>query len=375
MTIVAILPTALLSAMVVQIGSDIGFGAAGLGAAVTTYWLANACASVPLGRVADRLGAVWSLRAAVTTAFLCSLGIATLARTWWHLAGFLVLGGVAHAFGHPGANRLLVNTVDPGSRGFAFGLKGAAAPAASMLAGLGVPVVALTIGWRWAFGMCAALALALVPLAGRRPPAAQRTTTSSQDEAALRRPWLVFGTAASFALGTAASMSVSVFYVDSAVASEATPRFAGVTLAIGSCLAVVARLVTGAICDRMASRHMELCALMQLAGLGGIVLMATGQPVLMAGGVSVALVGLWGINAVFWYALLRHYHDVPGRITGAVQPGGAVGGVVGPFSFGLLVQHTGYLTGWVVAGATTLVAAMATYLVARALRRGPAALL
>lgn len=357
----------MLSAMVVQIGGELDFGAVGLGAAVAIYWAANAFASVPLGRLADRVGAVWSLRLTVLVACACSAGIAA-AQAWWQLAVFLVLGGVAHALGHPGANRLLVNTVRPGALGFAFGLKGAAAPAASSLAGLAVPVVALTVGWRWAFAACALIALAMVVPVGRRPPPAVRTTAPTQ-EGELRHPGLVFAIAVTFGLGTAASMSASVFYVDAAVSGGASVRNAGLALAAGSLLAIIARLVTGAICDRMASGHMTFCAVMQAGGVVGMAMLVTGNQTLMAVGVSIALVGTWGINAIFWYALLRHYADVPGRITGAVQPGGALGGVIGPFGFGLVAEHAGYRTAWVIAGVGTLVAASATALVARALKR------
>lgn len=46
-----------------------------------------------------------------------------------------------------------------GRRGFAFGVKQSAVPLTAMLAGLAVPVFAVTVGWRWAFGAAAALGL------------------------------------------------------------------------------------------------------------------------------------------------------------------------------------------------------------------------
>jgi MFS family permease len=368
-TIVGILPTALLAAMVVQIGGDLGFGAVGLGLAVTIFWLANAVVSIPLGRLADRLGAIWSMRIAVVIAASCTGAISLFATEWWQLAALLSLGGVSHAFGHPGANRLVVSRVAERQRGLAFGLKAAAAPAASTLAGISVPLIALTIGWRWAFAASAIAALLLIPVIGRRPARGQGMATASKGEGDLRNRRLVLFVALSFGLGTAASMTLSVFYVASAVDAGATSRFAALTLAVGGALSIAARLVTGAICDRMRRGHLRLCAAMQLGGLVGVVLVATGEPTSMAVGISVGLVGTWGINAIFWYALLRHYRDVPGRITGAVQPGAAIGGVVGPTMFGFIVAHGGYVPAWATASLITLIAATTTFTVARAFDR------
>jgi MFS family permease len=370
-TIVGILPTALLSAMVVQIGVDLDFGAAGLGTAVTIFWLANAMVSVPLGRLADRLGAIRSMRIAVVVAAGCTGSIALFAGEWWQLAVLMSLGGVSHAFGHPGANRLVVSRVDEDQRGLAFGLKAAAAPAASTLAGISVPLIALTVGWRWAFAASAIAALLLIPVIGRRPVDAQgqAVRAARPRDGDLRNRPLVLFVAISFGLGTAASMTLSVFYVASAVDAGASSQFAALTLAIGGALSIAARLVTGAICDRMRGGHMRLCAAMQLGGLIGVVLVATGSKVPMAIGIAVGLVGTWGINAIFWYALLRQYRDVPGRITGAVQPGAAIGGVIGPSMFGFIAEHGGYVPAWTVASVVTLVAATTTFMVARAFDR------
>jgi MFS family permease len=357
--------------MVVQAGRDLGFGAAGLGTAVTVFWLANAIVSVPLGRLADRLGAIRSMRIAVVVAATCTGSIALLAQAWWQLAALMSLGGISHAFGHPGANRLVVSRVDDARRGLAFGLKAAAAPAASTLAGISVPLIALTVGWRWAFAVSAVAALVLVPVIGRRPRQTIGLATTPRGEGELHNRPLVLFVAISFGLGTASSMTLSVFYVASAVDAGASSRFAALSLAVGGALSIVARLVTGGICDRMRGGHMRLCAYMQLAGLVGIVLVATGHLGLMAVGVAVGLVGTWGINAIFWYALLRQYRHVPGRITGAVQPGAAVGGVIGPSMFGIIAEHAGYTPAWVVSCLITLVAAVTTLMVARAFDREP----
>jgi MFS family permease len=59
-----------------------------------------------------------------------------------------------------------------------------------------------------------------------------------------------------------------------------------------------------------------------------------------------AFVGCWGYNGVFWYAMVRAYPDAPGRITGALSPGGLAGSTLGPVVFGWLVDQLGYQTAW-----------------------------
>lgn len=365
-TVVSVLPKTLVAAMIVQVGGDLGFGATGLGIAVAMYWLANAAVSVPMGRLADRLGAIWSLRAAAIMAGTSALGIALVVTRWWQLVGFLMLAGAAHAVGHPAGNRLLVNTVRLERLGAAFGLKAIAAPAASALSGLSVGI-ALLIGWRWAFGICALLAVGVGFAAGRRPAAVRRSQTPSTTETPLHDRSMVVALAAAFGLATSSSMTVSNFFVGSAVTGGIAPSVAGTVLAVASGMALVTRVVTGSASDRITTGHLRLCAVLQAVGALGIALLAVGGPVVMALGAVIALIGAWGFNAMFWYALVRHYRDVPGRITGAVQPGAAIGGILLPPLFGAVADSAGYTSAWAMSGTVMVVAAVTTFFCARRL--------
>ena len=70
----------------------------------------------------------------------------------------------------------------PSRLGLSFGIKQAAIPIATLLAGVAVPTVALTVGWRWAYLIGAGLALLalLIAPAGRRAagPGAARSPVS-----------------------------------------------------------------------------------------------------------------------------------------------------------------------------------------------------
>ena len=81
------------------------------------------------------------------------------------------LGGLGNAISHPATHLLLAREVSQNRQGLAFGIKQAAIPAATLIAGLAVPLVATTVGWRWAFAGGAALVLCvalLVPKGEKR---------------------------------------------------------------------------------------------------------------------------------------------------------------------------------------------------------------
>ena len=59
------------------------------------------------------------------------------------------------------------------------------------------------------------------------------------------------------------------------------------------------------------------------------------------------------------HSVIRAYRDSPGAATGMTSGGLNVGGVVGPFAFGLLVEHVNYAAGFVTIAACALLAALA----------------
>jgi predicted MFS family arabinose efflux permease len=367
-TVVASLPVFFTAAMAVQLRADLGFGTVGIGAAVGSFFGTMALSSMYLGRVADRLGATVSLRSATLGVAAASFGIAGLSRDWIGLVIGLVVAGLAAALAQPAANRLLINRVRGARLGTAFGLKQSAPPTASMLAGLAVPAVALTVGWRWAYVVAGACALLVAVAVGPRPPNAPervRRTDRSRPAALPHRATLVL-LAVSFGLAFAASSVVLAFYVDSAVAFGIAPERAGLVFAAASLTAITTRLLAGAACDRYAFAPLRLCGALLGAGALGIALLAVGRPITIVSGAVVALAGTWGFPGVFWYALVRAYPATPGRITGTMAPA-ALGGVIGPVGFGAVATDLSYTAAWSLASAIAVLAAVAMLYGARRL--------
>lgn len=357
-TVVCVLPAFLVAALVVPLQRELRFGPVALGLAIAAYRGTGALTSPFLGPVADRLGAGRAMRLAAGTAAVAMTGIAVTADRWAVLTGWLVLAGCANGLGQPGANRLLSEVVRADRLGFAFGIKQSAPPLASMLAGASVPLVSLTLGWRWAYVMGAGLALVVAarvgtvstsPGRGRRR-AVRRSRTG-------RAPGLLFPIIA-LGLGTASSSAVTTFFVDAAVDAGHSESVAGTVLAVASVTAIVVRVSMGWTADRLRSRHLLLCAGLLGVGAAGMAVLAVADPAWFAAAGILAVGGTWGFNGVFVFALVRTHPDEPGRITGAVMPGALLGGMAGPVVVGAIVDGAGYPTAWAVAAALAALASL-----------------
>lgn len=367
-TVVMVVPGFLIGALAVQITDDLAMGLAGIGLTVAAFRGVSAVAFLFLGRLADRVGATWSLRLALLLASTALIGIAVTARSATSLVAWIVLAGCANALGQPGANRLITTRVGRNHLGTAFGLKQSAPPAASMLAGLSVPAIAVTLGWRWTFVLLAVFALVVLAGVGRRPSAATRQQRDP-GHTKLSDPPLVFVLVTAFALGTIGSSSVTGFFVLWANESGLSAEMAGSLLAAGSVVAIATRSLTGVAADRVIEHPLRVCVGLLVAGAIGILLLVFGTPTTLTVGILLALPGSWGFNALFWISLMRAFPQSPGRVTGAVAPGGLAGGALGPLLFGLVAETFGFTVAWSSAAVTAILAAGAMGVGSRRLER------
>ncbi|MEX2562966.1 MAG: MFS transporter [Nitriliruptoraceae bacterium] len=183
-TIIGSMPSMLTGALAVDLTAALSFSVAGLGTAVAIQNAFGAIASVPLGSLVDRLGATRSIRLAMLLTAFVAFGIATFTRSYIVLVILITVGGLSKRIMEPASNRLLVTSVGPRRLGLAFGIKQSAPPAAVMLAGLSVPLVAGVWGWRAAFYMSGVMAVLLAAAVRRRPDtAANRAAASAEREA------------------------------------------------------------------------------------------------------------------------------------------------------------------------------------------------
>lgn len=415
----AVLPVFLTGALSVQLRAALHLSAADIGLEVAAFFGTSAICSAGFGAVAERIGAVTVMRAAALAALTGMMAIALLARSLLSLAAGLVIGGVANGAMQPAVNLFLSRSVHTGRQGLAFGVKQAGIPTATLLSGLAVPALALTVGWRVGFlvgaGVAAGVA-ATLGVVGRRPagpqagvaggqraeapasterweprpgtreagpmsPAARQAGRPASAAAVDLVPLVVM--AGGMAAAVAASNSLGAFVVPSAVAHGVGAGLAGLLSALGSVAGLSARVGFGWQADRMsrrgvaaAQRDLAVTSTLLGAGIVGYLALASGIRLLLVPGVLVAFGAGWGFNGLFNLAVVRAYPHAPARATGITQVGTYLGGMSGPLVFGLLVDRAGYSAAWVMCavlaavGATTLVAAAGLLGRRRALQPG-----
>ncbi|WP_306215729.1 MFS transporter [Actinoplanes sp. RD1] len=358
-------PVFLVGGLAVQIGNELKFSPAGLGLAVSAYFGASALASVPAGALVERYGSTAVARAAIGLASACLLGIAAGARALWSLIAILVLGAAANAMGQLASNTSLSRHVPPRRQGLSFGLKQAAIPVSTLLAGAAVPVVALTVGWRWAFVLGAALAAAAIGLVPVERDERRRSTAERGERATTAL--VVIGLGATLAAGSANALGT--FLVDSAVARGIEPGPAGLALTIGSAVGVAARIGGGWQADLFPTRQIGVIAGLLTAGAGGLAFLAApGMVALMAGVVLGFGLG-WSWPGLMNFAVVRLHPQAPAAATSITQTGVYAGGCLGPLSLGAVAERTSYQTMWMVAAAAMLGAAVFMLLGSRLLSR------
>lgn len=362
---VGMLPAFLLGATSPFVRREFSLSSVQLGLGVAAFWVGMGCCGVWGGRVAQRFGPAVVLRGGAAVSAGCLLGVAAAAR-WWQVLALLLVGGFACAMATPGTDLALLHWLPPARLPVAFGVKQASLPAASLLAGLGVPVLALTLGWRWAFGagaVLAALAAVLLPRGvldpwtGRRS-ASGRTAQESGGATAPRRLHGVPTVALGVALAMCGVSATGAFYVDSAVQHGIPAGRAGLLLASGSVCAAAGRLVFSA---RFSGARRPIRVSAVLVSLGGVGILgvagARGEVVLLLASVLAFGAG-WGWNGLLTFAVVRLHPGAQARASGILVVGGASGGVAGPLGFGAVQDQLGLTAAWLLAAAQLGTAAL-----------------
>lgn len=362
-TVAVVIPVFLVGGLAVQMGAELGFSPAGLGLAVSVYFGVSAVTSIPAGALVERYGPRRTARAGITLAALCLVAIAVAARSYPALVVLLGLSAAGNGLGQLASNKLLA-AVPAHRQGLSFGIKQAAIPAATLLAGASVPAVALTLGWRWAFGLAAVVAAAALVLLPRDPgrltPAGAqrrgRAIASGPDAPRATGALVVVGAAA--ALAAASAGSLGTFLVDSAATRGLAPGLAGLTLTLGSVACLLARIGGGWVVDR--SRRpgdIAIVAVLLAAGSVGLALLAVPGSAALAAGVLLGFGLGWAFPGLVNVAVVQLHPQEPAAATSITQTGVYAGGCAGPLAFGAAAAFGGYPLAWSAAAVTMLLAA------------------
>jgi MFS family permease len=359
-TTACVLPSFLLGAMAVQVRRDLHFSDAGIGVAFAAFFAAASLASAPLGRVTETGGPVRSLRVAGVVSAIACFAIAVAASSLATLLPLIAVAGAANALCQPAANLLVARAVPAARQGFAFAVKQSAIPASTLLAGLAVPAVALTVGWRWAFAGAAALSLATAAAVSSPAgvTAAPAPAVASGERRRADVPFRVLATlTVGIAFGAAAGGTLGSFLVSAAVDSGISEGGAGWLLTAGSLLGIGVRLAAGARADRRDGGHLRVVALMLLLGAVAFAVLALGEPWAYVVAGPAGFCTAWAWPGLFNLAVVRANPTSPAAATGITQTGTYIGAVSGPLLFGVIADWTSFTTAWLVAVLFALLAA------------------
>lgn len=354
------LPIFLLSTLFVQVAEDTAAPVSALGVIVAAFWTAAAIVSPTAGPLAVRLGS-WRLAAlAVLLATVSLTGIATASPSWYWLVGWAVVGGAANALGHPASNQVVALGVDARRQAFAYGLKQGAVPLTSIAGGIAVPLVALTVGWRWAFVAAGALSLFVLASYVRSRSSPAVVDDSGEKGGRLGRQELrrlaVVACSCLFAAG--AATTIVSFGVTGAVHRGLDPGLSGLLMSLASAIAGAMRVGVGLLADRGIGGSFRTIAAIQAVGAVGVLAMAWPATWTYAVGLLLAVGFGWGWPGLMHYAVSTAAGPAAAAATGIVSIGNYVGNAGLPLVFGLLFGRVPESVPWLIAGVALAAAAL-----------------
>jgi predicted MFS family arabinose efflux permease len=359
---VTVLPGFLVGALALQIRGDLDASVEAVAAGVSVFFLAGAFGAGPGGRLSERIGALRAMLGSALVACVCLLAAGLAAGSLVALFACLVVAGLANAVAQPAINLFMADQVPMERQGLAFGIKQSAIPAAVLVSGLALPVLAIPLGWRATFAICALAPLGVAVLLARQAASLRPVPERERPPRPSRALVLI---ALGAALGSSAPCALSAYLVASAVDAGIAEGTAGILAAVGSAVSLVVRLGVGIRADRRLDYGFGMVVTLLALGCAGFALLAAGTPAPFAIGAVLAFALGWGWPGIFNMAVVHLHRDSPGAATGVSQTGIYVGAGGGPAAFGALYAMSGYTVAWLVTAAVALAAAFVMALAGR----------
>lgn len=364
-------PVFLLGASFLQMGPELGFGPTGLGGLTSLFFLAASVASGPLGRVVQRIGWQRALRVNLVVSAAVLVAVPIVAHTFAVLAVLLVVGGAVYGVANPAANQALADHVDPRHRAVVFGIKHAGIPSSTLVAGLALPLVVLTSGWRAAYLLAAGLAVvvwALIPR-GRVAVATGRFPADTRRSVVPLTTARLLAVAGANALASWGAIALATYLVAASVDLGFTESAAGLLLFAGSVTAILARVGAGALTDRFGGRGFIGVAALMGAGAVVFVVLTAAQGPHFAALVMAAFATASGWQGLMTYAVVNANALSAASSSGVTQTGIFVGAAAGPVAVGRIVDVVSFDAGWLLAAAALAVASVVVWVVGRGVTR------
>jgi len=347
------LPGFLVGGLSVQVRGEFGVAEGRYGWAMSTYFLAATAGSVVLGRIAQVIGPRRQLTLALLGAAFVDLCIALFANEFRYLIAFLAIAGLCNAAAQTAVNLGLAQAGLP-RLGLAIAVKQSGMPAASMLSGLAVPAIALTLGWRWAF--VGAATVALVALIGVQQTISSSAPQPITEKAPSQSPLnalVIAGVAAMFLSFGAGALNAWV--VESGVDAGLGKGAAGLMLSIGAALGIAIRVGWGMRLDRMSWHPFVIAGVMVFGGAIGAIGLTGRSAEIHIIATVIAFSGGWIWPVFLNFGVVRANEGHAASATGVTQTGVYLGVFIAPLTAGAIIERSGYPLMWTVTAAAMAV--------------------
>ena len=368
----SVMPGFLAGALGSDIKDEFAIGDTGLGMTLAATYLISGVASIHAGELADRMGARRSLLLSMWVTVAGYLAVAVLAQSFPTFLISMAVAGAGLTLAGPAAKVLVAQHVSAHRHGVAFAVHMSAIPLAPLLAGLTVPVVGGTVGWRWAFvggAVLAVVGILMLPAETRAPGPQRASRAAAPGRFAHVRlaPLFAFGSSAT--LASSAVFSAAAFFVVNSESAGISEDAAGLLLSATSAGVIAARILLGVMADRGRTGDILTVAVLLVASAGGYTLMAADTPWLYALGGQIAIILGWSWPALMVLALVRMNPHAPGLASSFAVGGLNLGAVVGPAAFGAISDAASSSTA-LVAAAVWAFAAAGLCLLGRLIQQG-----
>ena len=354
-TIAAVLPGFLVGALAVQVGDEFDVDEGTYGWGIGAFFLAATLGSMAVGRLAQITGPRRQIIGVLLFTAVVQI-VMVRAESFGALVAGLALCGVANAATQTAVN-LALTEAQLSRLGLGIAVKQSSMPAAAMLSGLAVPVLALTVGWRAAYVASAGLAIiamlaVFVVLPGenglRRPAATSRPATERR---------VLGGVAVSSSLLAFSAGALAAWIVSSGVDAGLDEGRAGLMLGAGAACGIVMRLLWGVRLDGMAWSPLQVGGALSVVGSLGYLLLVVREPGWHIAATLIAYGAGWVWPVFTNFGVVRANQAAAAAATGITQTGVYVGVFSAPLVTGWLIETRGYGTMWAVVASASLVGA------------------
>jgi predicted MFS family arabinose efflux permease len=303
------------------------------------------------GKLTDRFGPRYLLSGVFCMSLVAVLVAAGASSYNWLLVG-AALSGLAQSVSNPATNALISTEVAAAKQGLVLGIKQSGVQASQFLTGLALPSLALLLGWREALLACCVVALVGLAVTLRTVPASarrDRATSGTRRTVGVAVRWM---TLYAFVMG-AVTQATNVYlplYAHQELGASITK--AGFIVAALGGVGIVARLAWGSLAKEAAGVHRPLVWLAGLAcmAMGSFYLAQDAGEWLLWLGAALFSFSALAANVLLMLAVVRTVQaPAVGHATGWTSLGLYAGFMVGPVSFGWVVDVSSFRTAWLTA--------------------------